>query len=187
MPSCRARRMSERRLESEDIDSPLYRVCGMAVPQLVWVNVEPCGPAPLPANISNCLACEMPIPPGTREDELFIRAAAKSLKEVERCWRYANSASLGSFAEEVNLASAIENLDVFPTDSRDLRDPATQQVTPLNQGVVAWGVGVLVSVPNDGREQQAHLFNRKATGRRLGVELRPARDRVPRNTGSCRP
>ena len=32
--------MSEGRLESEDIDSSLYRVRRMAVPQLVWVNVE---------------------------------------------------------------------------------------------------------------------------------------------------
>jgi hypothetical protein len=76
----------------------------MAEPQLVMVNVEAGGASPFPANISNCLACEMPVPPGTREDELFIRAAAKSLKEAKRCWRYANSASLGSFAEQVDLA-----------------------------------------------------------------------------------
>ena len=48
--------MSERRLESEDIDPSLYRVRGMAVPQLVWVNVEPGGSSPFAANISNCLA-----------------------------------------------------------------------------------------------------------------------------------
>ena len=53
MTSCRARRMSERRLESEDIDPSLYRVRGMAMPQLVWVNVEPGGASPLPTNISN--------------------------------------------------------------------------------------------------------------------------------------
>ena len=100
------------------------------------MNVEPCGSAPLPADLPDGLACEMPIPPGTREDEIFRIAAAQLLKEAKRCWRYANSASLGSFAEEVNLASVIECLDVFPTDNRDLRDPATQQVTPLNQGVI---------------------------------------------------
>ena len=65
-------------MKREYVHAPLHSVCGMAVPQLVWVNVEPGGSAPLPANISNCLACEMPIPPGTREDELFIRAAATS-------------------------------------------------------------------------------------------------------------
>ena len=108
MTSCRTRRMSEGRLKREYVDPPLYRVRGMAVPQLVWMDVEPGGSSPLPANISNRLPCEMPIPPGTREDELFIRAAAKALKEAKRCWRYANNASLGSFAEKVNLASVIE-------------------------------------------------------------------------------
>ena len=39
--------MSERRLAREDIHSSLYRVRGMAVPQLVWVDVKPCCPAPL--------------------------------------------------------------------------------------------------------------------------------------------
>ena len=112
--------MSERRLESEDIAPSLYRVRRMAVPQLVWVNVKTGGSSPLPANISNCLACEMPSPPGTREDEIFRIAAAQLLKESKRCWRYANSPSRRSFAEEVNLASVIECLDVFPTDSRDL-------------------------------------------------------------------
>ena len=150
--------MSERRLEREDIHSSLYRVRGMAVPQLVWVNVEPCGSSPFAANISNCLACEMPIPPGTREDELFIRAAAKSLKEAKRCWRYANSASLGSFAEEVNLASVIECLDVFPTDNRDLRDPASEQIRTLDEGVIALSVGIKVSGPGDGCHQQPELL-----------------------------
>ena len=32
--------MSEGRLKREYVDSPLYRVRGMAVPQLVWVDVE---------------------------------------------------------------------------------------------------------------------------------------------------
>ena len=120
MTSCRTRRVPERRLESEDIDASLYRVRCMAMPQLVWVNVEPGGSPPFAAYISNRLACEMPIPPGTREDELFISASAKRLKEAKRCWRYTNSASLGAFADEVNLASVIESLDVFPTDNSDL-------------------------------------------------------------------
>ena len=53
MTSCRARRMSERRLESEDIDPSLYRVRRMAVPQLVWVNVEPGGSSPHEADLPN--------------------------------------------------------------------------------------------------------------------------------------
>ena len=48
--------MSERRLESEYINSALNGVRRMAVPQLVWVDVQPGGSAPLAANISNRLA-----------------------------------------------------------------------------------------------------------------------------------
>ena len=59
--------MSERRLEREDIHSSLYRVRGMAVPQLVWVNVEPGGASPLPANISNRLSSEVSLASGTRK------------------------------------------------------------------------------------------------------------------------
>ena len=112
--------MSERRLELEDIDPSLYRVRGMAVPQLVWVDVESSSTSPFAANISNCLACEVSFAAGTREDESLRIAAAQLLKKVERCCRYADSASLRPFAEEMNLASVIEYLDVFPTDSRDL-------------------------------------------------------------------
>ena len=72
--------MSEGRLKREYVDSPLYRVRGMAVPQLVWVDVEPGGSSPLPANISNCLAREMSFTAGAREDESLLIAAAKFLK-----------------------------------------------------------------------------------------------------------
>ena len=89
----------------------------MAMPQLVWVNVEPGGSAPLATDLSNGLPCEVPLSAGAREDELFISASAKLLKEAKRCWRYANSASLGSFAEQVNLASVIESLKVSPSES----------------------------------------------------------------------
>ena len=134
--------MTERGLKREYVHAPLHSVCGMAVPQLVWVNVESGGASPLPADISDGLACEMPIPPGTREDEIFRIAAAQSLKESKRCWRYANSPPLRSFADKVNLASVIESLDVSPTDNSDLRDPASEQVRTFDQHVVALSVGV---------------------------------------------
>ena len=51
--------MAERRLEREYIHSSLYRVAGMRVPQLVWVDVEPGGASPHPANISNCIVVDL--------------------------------------------------------------------------------------------------------------------------------
>ena len=61
--------MAEGVLEREYIHSSSYRLRGMAVPQLVRVNVEAGGSSPLPANISNCLAREMSFTAGAREDE----------------------------------------------------------------------------------------------------------------------
>ena len=77
MTSCRARRMSEGRLKREYVDSPLYRVRGMAVPQLVWVNVKTGGSSPLSANISNRLSSEMSLATGTRKYIAVSFAAAK--------------------------------------------------------------------------------------------------------------
>ena len=76
--------MSEGRLESEDIDHSMYRVRRMAVPQLVWMNVEPCGSSPLAADISDGLPCEVPLSAGAREYIRLSFAAAKRLKKLQR-------------------------------------------------------------------------------------------------------
>ena len=112
--------MSEGRLKREYVDSPLYRVRGMAVPQLVWVDVEPGSSSPLPTNISNRLSSELSLSSGARKYIAVSFAAAKRLKKLERVTGHSNSPCFASFAEEVNLASVIECLDVFPTDNRDL-------------------------------------------------------------------
>ena len=67
-------------MKREYVDSPLYRVRGMAVPQLVWVNVKTGGSSPLSAYISDRLAREMSFTAGAREDESLLIAAAKFLK-----------------------------------------------------------------------------------------------------------
>ena len=84
MASRRARRVSERCLESEYINSTLNGVRRMAVPQLVWVDVEPCGSAPFPADISDGLPCEVPLSAGAREYKRLSFAAAKRLKKLQR-------------------------------------------------------------------------------------------------------
>ena len=82
------------------------------------------------------MSSEMSLATGARKYIAVSFAAAKRLKKLERVTGHSNSPCFGSFSKEVNLASVIKSLDVFPTDNRDLRDPATQQVTPLNQGVI---------------------------------------------------
>ena len=127
----------------------------------------------------------MPSPPGTREDELFISASAKLLKEAKRCWRYANSASLGAFAGEVNLASVIESLDVSPTDNRDLRDPASEQVRTLDKDVIALGIAIEMNSPGDGCHQQPKLLGSQRSGALLSLEKRSRWHRVSRHAGHC--
>ena len=51
MTSGRARRVTEGGLKREYVHAPLHSMCGMAMPQLMWVNVEPCGSSPLAANL----------------------------------------------------------------------------------------------------------------------------------------
>ena len=119
--------MSEGRLKREYVDSPLYSVRGMAVPQLVWVNVKTGGSSPLSAYISNRLSSEMSLSPGGLGNTYSVSfAAAKRLKKLERVTGHSNSPRLASFAKEVDLTAIGKNLDVLPTDSRDLRDPASK-------------------------------------------------------------
>jgi hypothetical protein len=47
--------MSKHYLEREYIDSPLNRMCCMAMPQLVWMDMEASSSSPLAAYISNRL------------------------------------------------------------------------------------------------------------------------------------
>ena len=56
------------------------------------------------------------------------------------------------------MSPVIEHFDVLPSDNRDLRNPATQQIHALNQDVIALGVAVDVSRSGNGCEQQADLL-----------------------------
>ena len=71
-------------MKREYVHAPLHRVCGMAVPQLVWVDVEPGSSAPFPADISDRLPCEVSLSAGAREYICLSFAAAKRLKKLQR-------------------------------------------------------------------------------------------------------
>ena len=125
----------------------------------------------------------MPSPPETREDELSIRAADKSLKEAKPRWRYANSASIGSFSPQVNLTSVTEYLDVFPTDDFDFRDPASEHVRTFDEHVVTLGFGVKGNGPHDAWYQQPELFMSQRPGDFLSVKKRSRWHRIAMHTG----
>ena len=182
MPSSRTRRVTEGGLKREYVHAPLHSVCGMAVPQLVWVNVEPCGSSPLSANISNRLSSEMSLATGARKYIAVSFASAKRVKKLERVTGHSNSPCFGSFAKQVDLAAIGEHFDVLPTDSRDLGNSATQQVTPLNQGVIALSLAVEMSSHRNRRHQQPHLFMRQTTRCLRCMQQRTRWHRITRHT-----
>ena len=76
--------MSEGRLKSEDITSPLNRVRRMAMPQLMRVDVESGSLSPLSADITDGLSGEVVVSAGAWEDKAVSFAAAKRLKKSQR-------------------------------------------------------------------------------------------------------
>ena len=72
--------MAEGVLEREYVHSPSNRLRGMAVPQLMRVDVEPCCSAPLSADISDGLPCEMSLSAGARKYIRLSFAAAQALE-----------------------------------------------------------------------------------------------------------
>ena len=178
--------MSEGRLKREYVDSPLYRVRGMAVPQLVWVDVEPGGSSPLPANISNRLSSEVSLSSGTRKYIAVSFAAAKRVKKLERVTGHSNSPCFGSFSKEVNLTAIGENVDVLPFETRDLRNSATQEIRTPDKGVITNSVAVEMSSSGNRRHQQPHLFIRETPRCLRGMQQRTRWHRIARHTSDRR-
>ena len=73
--------MSEGRLKSEDITSPLNRVRRMAMPQLMRVDVESGSLSPLSADVTDGLSGEVVFSAGAWEDKTRSLAAAKLFKQ----------------------------------------------------------------------------------------------------------
>ena len=72
--------MTEGGLKREYVHAPLHSVCGMAEPQLVWVNVKTGGSSPLAADLPDGLPCEVSLSAGTREYISLSFAAAQALE-----------------------------------------------------------------------------------------------------------
>ena len=72
--------MTEGGLKREYVHAPLHSVRRMAVPQLVWVDVESRGSSPLAADLPDGLPCEVPLSAGAREYKRLSFAAAQALE-----------------------------------------------------------------------------------------------------------
>jgi len=75
--------MAEGGLKREYFHAPLQSMCGMAVPQLVWVSMEACYSSAVPTNISNRLSRNMSLSAFARKYVAVNFAEAKS-KKLER-------------------------------------------------------------------------------------------------------
>ena len=155
--------MSKRCLEREYIDSPLNRMCCMAMPQLVWMDMEASSSSPLAAYISNRLSSEVSLSSGTRKYIAVSFAAAKRVKKLERVTGHSNSPCFGSFSKEVDLTAIGENFDVLPFDTRNLRNSATQEIRTSDEGVITNGVAIVMNSPGNRRHQKPHMFIGQAT------------------------
>ena len=182
MPSSRTRRVTEGGLKREYVHAPLHSVCGMAVPQFMWVNVEPRCSSPLSAHISNRLSSEMSLSAGARKYIAVSFAAAKRLKKLERVTGHSNSPCFGSFSKQVDLTAIGENFDVLPFDNCDLRNSATQEIRTPGKGVITNGVAVVMNSLGDRRHQQPELLFAERPGALAGHQHRARWHRVPGDT-----
>ena len=112
--------MPEGGLKRDYVHARLHSLCGMTVPQLLWVNVKTSGSSPLSANISNCLACEISRATGARKYIAVSFAAAKRLKKLEHVTGHSNSPCFGSFSKEVDLTAITENALTDTAPQRDV-------------------------------------------------------------------
>ena len=53
--------MTEGGLKREYVHAPLHSMCGMAMPELVWVDMEASSSSPLLVHISDGLSYEVPL------------------------------------------------------------------------------------------------------------------------------
>jgi hypothetical protein len=98
----------------------------MAVPQLVPMDVRSSGSPPFPTDISDCLTAEVSLSARTREYMSLSFASAQAFEYSQRAASNVDHSLLGSAAEQVNLFSVIESLDVHLRLTGDLKDPATK-------------------------------------------------------------
>lgn len=121
-----ARRLSERRLEIEYINSTLYGVCRMAEPQLVPMDVRSSCSSAFPTDIYEYLFADVSLSTKTREYISLSFASAQAFEYSQRVASNADHSLLGSVAEQVDLFSVIESLDIDLPPTGDLKDPATK-------------------------------------------------------------
>ena len=68
------------------------------------------------------------------------------------------------------MSAVIKHFDVLPSDNRNLRNPATQQIRTLDQDVVTLSIAIKMSGPCDGCHQQPELLCTQRPGNLVTYE-----------------
>ena len=134
---CGSRRaVAERRRERENIHPPPNCMSGMGVAATVRVEVHVGSLSPSGHASGHPLPGQWPIPFITWKEPVLRTAAAQRLEQLQRGGADADGAGLAALAEEVNLACAIQRLDVLPAQTAQLGHTAAQQIGTADHDVV---------------------------------------------------
>ena len=105
---------------------------GMSVAATVRVKVHFGSLSPSGHASGHPLPGQWPIPFITWKEPVLRSAAAQGLEQLQRGGADADGAGLAALTQEVNLASALHWLDVFPLQAAQLGNAATQEVAALH-------------------------------------------------------
>lgn len=130
---------------------------GMGVTATVRVQVHVGSLSPSGHASGHPLPGQSPIPFITWKEPVLGSAAAQRLEQLQRGGADANGAGLAALAEEVNLASAIQRLDVLPLQAAQLGHPAAQEITALHHHEVTAGGGAGGGSSGDGGQHHAEI------------------------------
>ena len=154
---------------------------GMGVAATVRVEVHVGSLSPSGHASGDPLPGQWPIPFITWKEPVLRSAAAQRLEQLQRGGADANGAGLAALAEEVNLACALQRLDVLPLQAAQLGNPAAQEIAALHHHEVTACGGAGGGSSGDGGQHHAEIVLRH----RLG-QLRDHIGGAASGSGGCR-
>ena len=177
--------MTKRRRERENVHPPPNCMSRMGVAATVRVEVHVGSLSPSGHASGNPLPGQWAIPFITWEEPVLWTATAQRLKQLQRGAADADGAGLAALAEKVNLASAIERLNVLPLQAAQLGNPAAQEIAALHHHEVTAGCGAGGGSSGDGGQNHAEIVLRHRLGQLRDYICGAARHRISGDAGHC--
>ena len=155
------------------------------MPAAMGMEPDVCFLAPHRHASGHRLTGQWAIPFITWEKPVARLAAAKPLEQLQGVGADANGAGLAALAEEVDLACAIQRLDVLPLQAAQLGHPAAQEIAALHHHEVTACGGAGGGSSGDGGQHHAEIVLRHRLGQLRDHIGGAARHRVPGDAGHC--